>query len=45
MKQEAIGIYHRLQSSDPEEVKEAMREYLNLVDRFYEENNHYLAPQ
>ncbi|MBW2595929.1 MAG: hypothetical protein JRC93_08130 [Deltaproteobacteria bacterium] len=45
MKQEAIGIYNRLQSSDPEEVKAAMGEYLNLVGRFYEDNKYYLAPQ
>jgi len=45
MKQEALSIYSRLQSSDPEEVKAAMGEYLKLVDRFYEENKYYLAPQ
>jgi len=45
MKQEAIGIYNRLQSPDAEEVKAAMVEHLQLVDRFYEDNNHCLAPQ
>jgi len=44
IKQEAISIYHRLQSSDTEEVKEAMKEHLQLVDRLYEDNKYYLAP-
>ena len=38
MKQEALSIYTKLQRSDPEEVKAAMGEYLQLVERFYEEN-------
>jgi len=45
LKQEAISIYQRLQSPAPEEVKAAMGEYLQLVDRFYEENGHLMAPQ
>ena len=40
-----MGISNKLQSPDPEEVKTAMVEQLQLVDRFYEENRHYLAPQ
>ena len=45
IKQEAISIYHKLQSSDAEEVKEAMGEYLQLVDQFYGENNDYLTTE
>ena len=45
MKQEALRIYKKLQSSDAEAVKAAMEEYLQLVDRFYEENEHLMAPQ
>jgi len=45
MKQEAIGIYKRLQSPDYEEVNAAMGDYLQLVDCFYEDNKYYLAPQ
>ena len=45
IKQEAINIYQRLQSPDAEEVKEAMGEYLQLVDRFYEENEYLMAPE
>ena len=45
MKQEALRIYNTLQSSDAEAVKADMGEYLQLVDRFYEENEHLMAPQ
>jgi len=45
MKQEVLSIHKKLQSSDAEEVKAAMGEYLQLVDRFYEENKYLLAPQ
>jgi len=45
MKQEVQDIYDKLQSLDVEEVKAAMEEYLQLVDRFYEENKCHLAPQ
>ena len=45
LKQEALGIYTKLQNPDTEEVKAAMAEYLQLVNRFYEENKSYLAPQ
>ena len=45
LKQEALSIYTKLQSPNAEEVKSAMGEYLQLVDRFYEENKYYLAPQ
>lgn len=45
IKQEAMAVYYKLQSSDPEEVKEAMGEYLQLVDRFYEENLDLLTPE
>jgi len=45
IKQEAINIYQRLQSPDAEEVKAAMGDYLQLVDRFYEENEYLMAPQ
>lgn len=45
MKQEAQSIYAKLQSLDAEEVKVAMVDYLQLVDRFYEENEHLMAPQ
>ena len=45
MKQEAINIYTKLQSSDPAKAKGAMGEYLQLVDRFYENNKYDLAPQ
>jgi len=45
LKQEAISIYQRLQSPDADEVKIAMGEYLQLVDRFYEENKNLMAPQ
>jgi len=45
MKQEVLSIYNKLQSPDPVEVKAAMGEYLQLVDRFYEENEYLLAPQ
>ena len=45
MKQEVLSIHKKWQSPDAEEVKAAMGEYLQLVDRFYEENKSYLAPQ
>ena len=45
LKQEALSIYTKLESPDSEEVKAAMGEYLQLVDRFYEENKYLLAPQ
>jgi len=45
MKQEALSIHKKLQSLDAEEVKAAMGEYLNLVDRFYQENEHLMTPQ
>jgi len=45
LKQEAISIYQRLQSPDADEVKAAMGEYLQLVDRFYEENKYLMAPE
>ncbi|MBA7580447.1 hypothetical protein ES708_22338 [subsurface metagenome] len=45
MKQEAQGIYAKLQGPDAEEVKAAMGEYLQLVDRFYSENENLIAPQ
>ena len=45
LKQEALSIYTKLQSPDTEEVKAAMGEYLQLVERFYEENKYYLAPE
>jgi len=45
LKQEALSIYTKLQSSEAEEVKAAMGEYLQLVDRFYENNKYDLAPQ
>ena len=45
MKQEALSIYKKLQSPDQEEVKAAMGEYLQLVDRFYEDNEHLMAPR
>ena len=45
MKQEALSIYTKLQSPDTEEVKAAMGEYLQLVDRFYEENKYLMAPE
>ena len=45
LKQEALSIYTKLQNPDADEVKAAMGEYLQLVDRFYEENKYYLAPQ
>ena len=45
MKQEALSLSNRLQSSDDAEVKAAMGEYLQLVNRFYEENEHLMAPQ
>ncbi|HUS87976.1 MAG TPA: hypothetical protein VMW91_01170 [Desulfosporosinus sp.] len=45
MKQKALSIYTKLQSPDPQEVQAAMGEYLQLVDRFYHENEHLIAPQ
>jgi len=45
MKQEALTIFKKLQSPGTEEVKAAMGEYLQLVDRFYAENEHLMAPQ
>ena len=45
MIQEVLSLLSKLQSSDPEEVKAAMREYLRLVDRFYQENRDRMAPQ
>jgi len=45
LKQEALSIYTKLQSPDAEEVKRAMREYLQLVDRFYSENENLMAPR
>jgi len=45
MKQEALSIYTKLQSSEAGEVKTGMEEYLQLVDRFYEENEHLMASQ
>ncbi len=43
--QEVLSLLSKLQSSDPEEVKAAMKEYLRLVDRFYQENRDRMAPQ
>ena len=45
LKQETLSIYTKLQSPDAEEVKAAMADYLQLVDRFYEENEYLMAPQ
>jgi len=36
---------HQAHGSDPAKVKGAMGEYLQLVDRFYENNKYDLAPQ
>ena len=44
LKQEALSIYTK-QSPVADEVKAAMGEYLQLVDRFYGENKYDLAPQ
>ena len=45
LKQETLSIYSKLQNPDADEVKAAMGEYLQLVDRFYGENKYDLAPQ
>lgn len=45
MKQEALNIHNKLQSFDPAEVKAAMKEYEQLVARFYNENRNRMAPE
>jgi len=45
LKQEALSIYTKLQNPDADEVKAAMGEYLQLVDRFHEENEYLMAPE
>ena len=45
LKQEALSIYTKLQSPNAEEVKAAIGEYLQLVDRFYEGYEYLMAPQ
>jgi len=36
---------HQAHGSDPAKVKSAMGEYLQLVDRFHEENEYLMAPE
>lgn len=44
IKLSALGILKRLDSGDAGESQTAMREYLDLVDHFYQVSEH-LAPQ
>ena len=45
IKKETIDVQTKLMSSDVEEVKAAMKEYDQLVDWFYQENEGLIAPQ
>ena len=45
IKKETLDIQSKLISSGVEEVKAAMKEYEQLVDRFYSENGDLMAPQ
>ena len=45
MTQEVLSLLSKLQSSDPEEVKTGIEEYHQLVDRFHQENEDFMAPQ
>lgn len=41
----ALAIRKKLDSSNPEDVQNAMKEYVALVHRFYQINEHLMAPQ
>ena len=41
----ACHIQSKLINSNAEEIKAAMKEYTELVDRFYNENKEFMAPQ
>ena len=41
----ALAIRKKLDSSDPADVQNAMKEYVALVDRLYQTNEHLMAPQ
>ena len=43
MKASALSILERLNSFDPGDAQAAMTEYIALVDRFYEANEHNMA--
>jgi hypothetical protein len=45
MKLTALSIREKINSSNPADVQNAMREYTALVDRFYQGNEHLMAPQ
>ena len=45
IKLSALSIVGKLDSSDPIDVQNAMQEYIALVDRFYEGNEQFMAPQ
>lgn len=45
IKLSALSIMERLKSSDTGDIEDAMKEYAALVDRFYEANDHLMAPQ
>ena len=45
IKKETLDIQSKLISSNIEEVKAAMKEYDQLVDWFYQENEDFMAPQ
>ena len=45
IKAEVFNIQERLNSTDAQVVKDAMEDYLKLVDIFYGENEDLMAPQ
>jgi predicted nucleotidyltransferase len=45
MKLAALSIREKLDSSNPADVQNAMKEYAALVDRFYQDNEYLMAPQ
>ncbi len=45
MLQKTLGVLGKLQSMKGEDFTEGMKEYLQLVDEFYQENEHLMARQ
>jgi hypothetical protein len=45
IKLSALSILARINSADTVDVQNAMGEYAALVDRFYRDNEHLMAPQ
>jgi hypothetical protein len=44
MKSSILRILERLKGTDPVDIECAMKEYVNLVDRFYHDNDDLMAP-